>query len=51
MSKLKRNSMIAFAIVFSLIILALVVVINHVDSVSDPYLNEQGFDQATFAGQ
>lgn len=51
MSKLKRNLILATVITSAVVILILTIVINHIDSVSDPYLNEQGFDRTTFTGQ
>ena len=51
MSTLKRNLLIAAIVVITLISAALVVIISHVDSISDPYLNERLIDKATFQGQ
>lgn len=51
MSKLKRNLIIALVVISALVILALTTIITHVDSISDPYTNEQDFERATFAGQ
>jgi len=51
MSKLKRNLLIATLATIILCTLALIAIVTHVGSISDPYMNEQIINKNTFEGQ
>ena len=51
MSKLKSRLLIALAVITTLAIAAIVIVINNISAISDPYMNEQYIDKRTFKGE